>query len=267
MLIDSHCHLDAPEFGSNTAALVNQAKASGVECIVVPAVHPDHFEKVRQLSIDFPSVYYAVGIHPMYVSGLSIVEALTRLTSFLTTYHDDPKLLAVGEIGLDGFVQTPTLSEQIPFFTAQLKLAKQFDLPVILHNRKAVDLCCKYLKEHRNNRGIFHAFNGSFQQAEKVIELGFCLGFGGTLTFERSRQIRRLATRLPEEMIVLETDAPDIPPSFLQPGQLNEPQYLLQIAETLAQLRQTDLERVALTTRMATRHALPRLSRQVSQLK
>jgi TatD DNase family protein len=270
MLIDTHCHLDAPEFsqtpGYQPDQIVARAINRGIGAIVVPAVSPAHFESVRVLAHTYPQVYYAVGTHPMYVSTTSLEAATAQLADFLTRHHDDPKLLAVGEIGLDGFVDQPSLTEQIPFFIAQLKLAKQFDLPVIVHARKAVDLCSKYFDQQHINQagsgaGIVHAFNGSFEQASRLIKQGFCLGFGGNLSFERARQIRRLATELPESAIVLETDAPDIPPAFLQPDQLNEPSHLFDIASTLAQLRGVDVSRVALFTSVAARHALPKLRR------
>jgi TatD DNase family protein len=267
MFIDTHCHLDAAVFQDQVDAVIQRAEAVGVTQIVLPAVSLDHLEAIKKIARAHSGVYYAVGIHPMYVSGLSLQPSIDALERFLLSHLEDPQLVGIGEIGLDGFVSSPTLEQQIPFFTAQLQLAKHFDLPVILHNRKAVDLCCKYLKQYHIKQGIFHAFNGSFQQAEVVVNLGFCLGFGGTLTYERSKQIRRLAATLPEECIVLETDAPDIPPAFLSSGQPNEPQYLRQTAEVLAELRGVDLVRIALTTRMASRKALPALLRQVAVFK
>lgn len=271
MFIDTHCHLDATEFtltkGYSIDEIVDRALLQGVPAIVVPAVSPAHFEAVRKLANTHHSVYYAVGTHPMYVSQTSLEQATQALADFLSRHHDDPKLLAVGEIGLDGFVSAPTLEEQTPFFTEQLKIAKAFNLPVIVHARKAVDLCSKYFDQlmisntNGAGAGIVHAFNGSFEQAQRLIKQGFCLGFGGNLTFERTQQIRRLAAQLPESAIVLETDAPDIAPSFLEQGQINEPSNLPKIAATLAQLRGVDLARVALFTSVAARNALPKLRR------
>ena len=180
----------------------------------------------------------------------------------------DDRFLGIGEIGLDFFV--PALKEaamrekQEAYFEAQLKLAEQFKLPVITHVRRAQDDVLKYLRRHPDVIGIAHAFNGSFQQAEQFIDLGFVLGFGGAMTYERALQIRRLATRLPMDSIVLETDAPDIPPSWLgRPGgptPRNEPAHVARIACELATLRGIAEEEVILATGRNAHRVLARLS-------
>jgi TatD DNase family protein len=165
----------------------------------------------------------------------------------------------VGEIGLDGFVASPTLAEQESLFIVQLKLAREFDLPVLLHIRRAQDQVLKHLRRIKVRGGIAHAFNGSRQQAEAFIKLGFKLGFGGAMTYPRALQIRQLAATLPLDSLVLETDAPDIPPAFLARGEPNQPAFLPQIAQTLADLRGMTLAELTQATRENSLSVLPNL--------
>jgi TatD DNase family protein len=259
MWIDSHCHLDAPEFDADRDAVRSAARLAGVGLCVIPAVERANFDVVRALAHKHGDVY-ALGIHPLYVPKAND-DDLVFLESELERLKGDIRLVAVGEIGLDYFVPelcTPQMREkQWHFYTTQLKLAKRFDLPVILHVRRSADMLLKglrdkpYRPEGRVLRGgIAHAFNGSLQQAQSFIDLGFKLGFGGTLTYERSLQIRRLATELPLTCIVLETDAPDIPPQWLYVStdervqgkviQKNTPIELPRIGTVLAELRGVD---------------------------
>ncbi len=270
---DTHCHLDAPEFDADRAAVVVRARAAGVQQIVLPAVEPANFDTVRELAHahDFA---YALGIHPLYVARaqrdpLNALDALEALRSALQTHRDDPRLVAVGEIGLDHFVPGLDRAQQEVFYVAQLKLARAFDLPVILHVRRSADTLLKHLRQQRVRGGIAHAFNGSEQQALAFVALGFKLGFGGTLTFERALQIRRLAQTLPLSAIVIETDAPDIPPAWLyrdaeqrRAGQTarNEPGELPRIATELAALRGLTLAELAEATHANARQALPKLA-------
>ncbi len=268
MWTDSHCHLDAPEFDADREAVVARAKAAGVAQIVIPAVAAFDFDTVRELAHRH-GLAYALGIHPIYVMRAS-EQDLTLLADKLAEHADDPRLVAVGEIGLDFFVPGLDAERQQHFYTAQLKLAKRFGLPVILHVRRSADQLLKGLRRHSVSGGIAHAFNGSAQQAQAFIALGFKLGFGGTLTFERSLQIRRLAAELPESALVLETDAPDIPPQWLyrsaaervagQGSTRNEPAELPRIAESLAALRGWTVEQTAAITSANVRAALPRLA-------
>jgi TatD DNase family protein len=218
---------------------------------------------------------YALGIHPLFV-GRAADADLAQLDAALLRHRDDPRLLAVGEIGLDFFVPelklSPLRERQEFFYREQLKLARQHGLPVILHVRRSADRLLKYLRElapPEGWRGIAHAFNGSQQQAEAFIGLGFKLGFGGAVTFEAARQIRQLATRLPLDALVLETDAPDMPPHWLyQTAQVraeggaqgrNEPAELPRIAQVLAELRGISADELALTSTANAMVALPRL--------
>ena len=254
MFIDTHCHLDAPEFADTQADLVQGAAAEGVGCIVQLAIERMNFEKVRELCERFPGCAPAYGIHPMY-TGHAAPEDLAMLREFLTEHNP----VAVGEIGLDFFIGDYDQTRQEFFFVEQLKLAQEFDLPVLLHIRRAQDTILKFLRKHKVRGGIAHAFNGSRQQAEEFIKLGFKLGFGGAMTYSRALRLRALAATLPLETIVLETDAPDIPPDFLERGTPNKPEYLPRIARTLADLRGMSLEQVAQATTENVLSALPKI--------
>jgi len=265
--IDSHCHLDAPEFDADREAVVARARAAGVAQIVIPAVAAANFESVRDLAHQHDYVY-ALGIHPLYVMRAG-EQDLTLLAEALEQHHGDPRLVAVGEIGLDFFVPGIDVQRQQHFYLQQLKLARRFELPVILHVRRSADQLLAGLRRVGVCGGIAHAFNGSAQQAAAFVELGFKLGFGGTLTFDRSLQIRRLAAELSEQALVLETDAPDIPPHWLYKtieqraageSARNEPAELPRIAQSLAALRGWTPAQTAAITSANVRAALPRLT-------
>jgi TatD DNase family protein len=248
MFIDTHCHLDAAEFEGEQARIVLNSQSAGVSRIIVPSVSRSNFETVRELCQQYPNCKPAYGIHPMYVD-----DAVPDDLELLREYLKHNQAVAVGEIGLDFFVKHYDRAAQEYFFIEQLKLAQEFDLPVLLHLRRAQDIVLKNLRQHKVRGGIAHAFNGSRQQADEFIKLGFKLGFGGAMTYSRATKLRELAATLPPESIVLETDAPDIPPDFLEKGLPNEPQYLPRIALTLAELRGLSLEEVA---RVTTENAL-----------
>jgi TatD DNase family protein len=277
MWIDTHCHLDAPEFAADAGAERERARAAGVVCCVLPAVQAADFDAVRELAHAMADAY-ALGIHPLFVPQATDAD-LVRLEEALSTWRDDPRLVAVGEIGLDFFV--PALcsdamrARQQHFYRAQLRLAQRFGLPVILHVRRSADALLAELRAFaRQGRplagGIAHAFNGSLQQAQAFMALGFRLGFGGALTFDTARQLRRLAGTLPLSALVLETDAPDIPPQWLyvpaaeraagRPQGRNSPAELPRIAEVLAALRGLTPEALAAATWANACAALPRLA-------
>ncbi len=250
--IDTHCHLDAPEFAADVAAVRARARERGVVHCVLPAVQVAHFADVRRLAHEFGDSY-ALGIHPLYVKDAGDGD-LARLDAALAGHRDDPHLVAVGEIGLDYFVpelmQGHLRERQEYFYVEQLKLARKHGLPVILHVRRSADMLLRGLRAVGGGQpwqGIAHAFNGSLQQAEAFIAQGLKLGFGGALTYERAQNLRRLAVELPLEAIVLETDAPDMPPHWLyttaeqraagEAQGRNEPGELPRIAQVLADLR------------------------------
>ena len=234
-MIDTHCHLDAPEFAADRAAVLAAALALGVTQLIVPGVAVDGFAGLKSTVAVFPACRAAYGIHPLYVAQAG-AEDLAELREWLA--REAP--IAVGEIGLDFYVDRNNSARQIEFLVAQLKLAREFDLPVILHGRAAIDALLKELRRIRVRGGIAHAFNGSRQQADEFIKLGFKLGFGGAATYPGSSRIRQLAATLPLESIVLETDAPDIPPAWLNRGGKkgrNSPAELPRIAAEIASLR------------------------------
>ncbi len=270
--IDTHCHLDAPEFSADMAAVRARAATENVAICVIPAVGAAAFEGVRALAHRFGDAY-ALGIHPMCVAQADDAD-LQRLDEALGRHAGDPRLVAVGEIGLDLFVPElaapgPLRERQQGFFQAQLRLARRHGLPVLLHLRRAVDQVLQGLREVGVPGGIAHAFGGSRQQAEQLLELGFRLGFGGAVTYERATRLRTLAAELPPEAIVMETDAPDIPPHWLyataaqrgagQAQGRNEPGELPRIAATVAGLRGVALDAWAETTTSNALAALPRL--------
>ena len=278
--IDSHCHLDAPEFAHDRLEVLQRAKTQGVVACVMPAVQAKDFEPLIQFAHSTGQPY-ALGIHPLYVpraqmSDLALLEQ--HLQSALSVNEagtaNDSRLVALGEIGLDFWV--PSLCEpemrdkQEFFYNAQLKLAKTYKLPVILHVRKSADALLKGLRRYKVQGGIAHAFNGSLQQAQRFVDIGFALGFGGAMTYERALQLRQLAMALPLEAMVLETDAPDIPPHWLYrtqsqrqleglPQGRNEPAELPQIGAVLANIRGESLEKVASVTLHNALRVLPRL--------
>jgi TatD DNase family protein len=271
--IDTHCHLDAPEFGASGPAIRAEAARQQVALCVLPAVEVANFEAVRTLA-HAGGDSYALGIHPLYVKAAQDAD-LDRLDAALQCYRNDPRLVAVGEIGLDFFVPelcvNPLRERQQHFYVAQLKLARKYGLPVVLHVRRAVDQVLKGLRSVARSdwHGIAHAFNGSAQQAQSFIDLGFKLGFGGALTYERALQLRRLAASLPLDALVLETDAPDMPPHWLyrtmqqrESGEaqgINSPAELPRIGAELAALRGVSLADLAEATTRNALAALPRL--------
>jgi TatD DNase family protein len=258
MWIDTHCHLDAAEFDADRDAVAAAARGAGVARVVIPAIGRMNFATVRALAHRLDGAVYALGIHPLFTPQAS-EDDLDALRREIDASVDDPRFVGIGEIGLDYFVPGLDDERQRYFYDAQLKLARDFDLPVICHVRKSQDKVLKGLRTHGVKRGIAHAFNGSFQQANAFIGQGMHLGFGGNLTFERARQIRRLAEQLPLESIVMETDAPDIPPAWRY-HERNSPDQVPRIGEMLAQLRGVSPDELALCTTANAHAALPRLA-------
>jgi TatD DNase family protein len=265
--IDTHCHLDAAEFDADREAVVSRARDAGVGLLVLPAVEVGNFDAVRELAHRH-GLAYALGIHPLYV-GRAQADDLDRLQQALKQHRDDPRLVAVGEIGMDHFVRTPDAAVQEGFYVSQLKLARDAGLPVLLHCRRSADSLLKGLRRVEVPGGIGHAFNGSEVQAQAFVDRGFALGFGGAMTFDRALQIRRLAQAVRDDAWVLETDAPDIPPHWLYrtaaeraagAQSRNEPAELPRIAQELAGLRGMSVEDVAAANARNACRVLPRLA-------
>jgi TatD DNase family protein len=276
MWVDTHCHLDAPEFDPDRAEVIARARQAGVGCIVVPAVSCKHFDATRAAAHAAGGAY-ALGIHPLYIHDTPLDEALACLDEALTRHRTDPRLVAVGFV--PAFNDEPNRALQQRFYLGQLKLAHAHGLPVILHVRRSADALLSGLRRLAQEGrpvagGIAHAFNGSAQQAQAFVDLGFKLGFGGTLTFERALQIRRLAASVADTDWVLETDAPDIPPQWLYvpaPARRaalsahgiapwrNQPAELPRMAQTLAALRGQTVDRLAHQQWVNAASALPGL--------
>ena len=266
--VDTHCHLDAAEFAADRDTVRQQAAAAGVAHCVIPAVERANWDAVRQLAHRHGDSY-ALGIHQLYTAWAADAD-LALLAQALEQHRQDPRLVAIGEIGLDFFVDGLDSARQEQFYRAQLLLARRFDLPVVLHVRRSADKLLKGLRDVAVPGGIAHAFNGSLQQAQAFIALGFKLGFGGAVTYDRALQLRRLAAELPESALVMETDAPDIPPHWLyataaqraagQSQGRNAPAELPRIAAVVADLRGLPLAALARSTTANACAALPRLA-------
>lgn len=241
-LIDTHCHLDVSEFDADRADVLARARAAGVVAQVVPAIHRAGWPCLLKLCQAEPDLYPALGLHPVYLEQHhdADIGALARAIA-------DARPVAIGEIGLDWFVELLDRSRQQSLFEAQLGIARDAGLPVILHVRRAHDAALATLRRMRVTGGIAHAYSGSLEQAWRYLDLGFRLGFGGMLTFERSTKLRRLARELPLDAIVLETDAPDLTVASHR-GERNSPEYLPECLAALAEVRGEDPAAVAAQT-------------------
>jgi TatD DNase family protein len=265
MLIDTHCHLDASDFDEDRMAVAEAASGAGVRAIVIPAIGRANFQTVRSLAHAIGGGTYALGIHPLFVRHAAD-EDLDFLREQIEASLGDPRFIAIGEIGLDFFVPEIASGEprarQERFYEAQLKLSRDYDLPVLVHVRRSQDIVLKYLRRIDTPPGIAHAFNGSHEQAEAFIARGFALGIGGEMTHERAQRIRRHASGFGLEHLVLETDSPDIPPAWLhKPDRRNTPGEIPHIARTLADLRGVDADLIAAETGATALRVLPRLAR------
>jgi len=266
--IDTHCHLDASEFDPDRSAVRAAARAAGVGNCVIPAVARSNWQTVRELA-HAGNDSYALGIHPLCTPQADDSD-LELLEQELAARRADPRLVAIGEIGLDFFVPGLDAEHQLKIYRAQIALARKFDLPVLLHVRKSSDRVLQQLRATPVRGGIAHAFNGSAQQAQIFIDLGFKLGFGGAMTFERARKLRELATGLPLSALVMETDSPDIQPQWVYTTAeqraagaaqgRNSPGELPRIAEVLAGLRGIAVEELAAATTANACAALPGLA-------
>jgi len=238
-LVDSHCHLDADEFDHDRAQVIARAQAAGVRTQVVPAVTAASWPKLRETCQLADGLYPAYGLHPMFLDQHR-PEHLDQLREWIA--REQP--CAVGECGLDFFVEGLDADRQQFYFDGQLRIAREFDLPVIVHARRAVDAVIAAIKQVGGLRGVIHSFPGSPEQATQLHKLGFLVGLGGPLTYERAQRLQRLVAQLPLEQLLLETDAPDQPDAGIR-GERNEPARLTVIAEAVAKLRGETVEAIA----------------------
>ena len=241
-LVDTHCHLDVIDFDTDRSDVLQRCRHGGINKIVVPAIQSKTWPNILELCNAEIGLYPAFGLHPVFLKQHH-PEDINKLENVLKRVRP----IAVGEIGLDFYIKELDHQQQIGLFEEQLLMAKKYELPVILHVRKAHDQVLQLLKKIKVKGGFCHAFNGSMQQAEKYIELGFKLGFGGTLTYENSTKIHQLAKSLPLESIVLETDAPDMVVESHR-GERNSPEYIVDALSALAKIRNESVEFIAKQT-------------------
>ncbi len=243
-LIDTHTHLDFESFDQDRDAVLRSSLALGVERMVVLGVYQRNWQRLWDLTLQQPAVYAALGLHPVYIDEHR-PEHLTELADWLSRLQGHPQLCALGEIGLDYYVETLDRARQQQYFDAQLQLAADFDLPVLLHVRRSHADVIATLKRFRLKRcGVIHAFAGSREEAREYIKLGFTLGLGGAATWPQALRMHRVIAELPLQSIVLETDSPDMAPAMF-PGQRNSPEHLPAICSALAELLRITPEELA----------------------
>ncbi|THB70032.1 MAG: TatD family deoxyribonuclease [Gammaproteobacteria bacterium] len=233
MLIDTHCHIDLPDFDKDREDVLNTCCTDGINPIINPGVFCKDWNNLLGLAAKYPIIKTAIGLHPCYIEQHSKndIEALEQIVS------SNNSIIALGEIGLDLYGNHPDIDEQKWYFSEQVKIAKKYNMPIIVHARKSHDLVLKTIRQlHFQNGGTIHAFSGSLQQAQSFINLRFKLGFGGTITYERAKRTREVLQQIPLQAIVLETDAPFMPPYQLQ-GIRNTPINLRMILKCAAELR------------------------------
>lgn len=254
-LFDSHCHFDFPEFDADREQIWAGCRMLGIEQLMIPGVSPDQWARAEKIAQQLPGIYFSAGVHPWFIehslpqiriSGFSATDA-QQLREQLAFWLAKPQCRALGECGLDGAIDVP-LDLQMTLLECQLRLARELNKPLILHCRKAHNEMMQLLaREPLPAGGVIHAFSGSLEMAQHYWKLGFYLGIGGTITYERASKTRAAVTAMPLESLLLETDAPDMPLAGYQ-GQRNSPEKLLRVAQCLAELRGENLEYVALQT-------------------
>lgn len=238
MFTDSHCHLDFTEFDANRESLINACAQHGIHQFIVPGITAKRWQRVLQLCQQYPQAKPCLGLHPWWIHKAT-KDDIERLNLLLTNTH----IVAVGEIGIDGAIAD--IEKQIDYFIQQLHLAKQHNLPVVIHHRKSHHLIVPELKKIMlDNTGVIHAFSGNYQQAKAYIDLGYKLGIGGTITYPRASKTRDAITKIPLSSMLLETDAPAMPLSGSQ-GKINSPENIRLIFKHLCALRSESEELLA----------------------
>ena len=239
-LIDSHCHLDFPVFDANRSELIKQCNAAGIGGFIVPGVTAENWPRLVELQSQFAGISIAFGLHPYFIEQHT-VQDLDLLSQYCEKYQP----VAIGEIGLDYYRKDLDKTKQLEFFQRQLELANAFQLPVILHVRKAHQDVLTLLKKTKVKGGVVHAFSGSEEQAREYIKLGFMLGFGGAITYPNASKLKKLACTLPLDCMVLETDSPDMKP-FEYTEQANTPLTLIRVLDEISELRGEKKESLAM---------------------
>ncbi len=242
MLIDSHVHFDDPRFDNDRDAVYQRAKQAGVIAMIMPAITAEYLPKTKQISEQYKNVFPAYGLHPYFIDQHK-PEHLDQLKGWIK--KEQP--VAVGECGLDYFLPDLNQEKQKIFFEAQLRIAKEFDLPIIIHARSAVEDVINLIKKSGHNKGMIHSYNGSMQQAKQLIDLGYYLSFGGAITYTRANKLRTLIKELPLESLLIETDAPD-QPDVVHKDQRNEPGFITEVLDTFAEIRSETRETITKQT-------------------
>ncbi len=254
--VDTHCHFDFPPFSGHEAESLRIAQHAGVEKIIVPAINAMRFQRVLALAQHYSPLYAAIGLHPIAIAehndaSLALLEQCLR--------QQPEKLVAIGEIGLDLLIANPQFDKQQQLLDSQLKLARDYHLPVILHSRRTHDKLALHLRRiELPARGVVHGFSGSLQQAQAFIDLGYAIGVGGTITYPRASKTRNAIAALPLGSLLLETDAPDMPLKGFQ-GQPNRPERVRNVWQALCELRHEDPETLAHMLRANTQRVFPLL--------
>lgn len=247
MIIDSHCHIDFDAFDADRDDIMARAHQAGIQHIIVPAITSASWPRVKNVCEQYPGLHPAYGLHPYFLDQHKDND-LTALAQWIKT--EQP--IAVGECGLDYFLKELDRNRQLYYFEAQLALASQYDLPVIIHARKATQQVIEQLKNYPDLRGMIHSYSGSLEQAMQLADMGFYLSFGGAITYERATKLRAVASQMPDHVLLIETDAPDQPPSQHH-GTRNQPDYITEVIDTLAELRNLSQQQIMDITSRNTR--------------
>ena len=241
-LVDSHSHIDVDAFDADRSDALKRAKAAGVVAQIVPAIAANTWGSLRDVCAADASLHAAYGLHPVFLDRHTLAHLIE-----LRRWIERERPVAVGECGLDRFIENPRFDEQQHYFEAQCELAAEFGLPLVVHARRAVEDVILTLRRIGGLRGVVHSYGGSMEQAEQLFELGFCLGIGGPITYDRANRIRRVVAQMPLEFLLLETDSPD-QPNATRRGQRNEPAFLVDVLDTVAELRGVSRETIAAAT-------------------
>ncbi|HSM54691.1 MAG TPA: TatD family hydrolase [Candidatus Sulfomarinibacteraceae bacterium] len=250
MLVDTHCHLDFERFDGERDAIVARALAAGVKRIIVPALDLENCRTVLQLADRYSAVFAAVGVHPN-----SSAVWRDRWLDDLRQLAEHARVVAIGEIGLDYYWDKSPPDVQRQAFAAQLRLAAELDLPVIVHNREADAHVLQLLAEsplrEKERPGVLHSFSTTWETAEAALEMGYYLGFAGPVTYPNADKLREVVARTPMDRILVETDAPFLAPQAYR-GQRNEPAFVTEVARQVADVRENNLKIIeAMTTENA----------------